>query len=143
MKIEHLAINVAQPVAMARWYVEHMGMRAVVAGAEPPYGHFLSDSPSPGPAGHPLPSRERDYSGAMLEIYHNPADPVPDYAAQPPARLHLAFLSADPKADAARLNAAGASHVEDVALPDGGLIVTVRDPWGLPVQLVRRGRPLI
>jgi len=125
MKIEHLAINVAQPVAMARWYVQHMGMRAVVAGSEPPYGHFLADD-----------------AGAMLEIYHNPSDPVPDYAAQPAARLHLAFLSSDPKADAARLIAAGASHAEDVALPDGGLIVTVRDPWGLPVQLVRRGKPL-
>jgi len=125
MKIEHFAINVADPVAMATWYVEHLGMRAVVASTEPPCGHFLADD-----------------SGAMMEIYHNPAAGVPDYAAMPPGRLHLAFESADPKRDAARLIEAGATHEEDVALPDGGLIVTVRDPWGLAVQLARRGKPL-
>ena len=127
MRIEHFALNVADPVAMARWYVEHLGMRIALGSDKPPYGHFLADS-----AGQ-----------VMIELYHNPADPIPDYAAQPPARVHLAFISADPAGDSDRLLAAGAMRVEDVNLPDGGYIVTLRDPWGLPIQLVRRGVPLL
>jgi len=137
MRIEHFALNVAEPIAMARWYVEHLGMRIVVGSSEPPYGHFLADAggaaaPDAGPVTH-----------VMIEIYHNPADAIPHYAAQPPSRMHLAFTSADPAGDRDRLLAAGARHVEDVRLGDGGHVVTLRDPWGLPLQLVRRGAPLL
>jgi catechol 2,3-dioxygenase-like lactoylglutathione lyase family enzyme len=126
MKIEHFALNVADPVGMARWYVEHLGMRIARGSNEPPYGHFLAD----------------DGEEVMIEIYHNPADAIPDYAAQPPARMHLAFISADPAGDRDRLLAAGAAYVEEVHLPNGGYIVTLRDPWGLPLQLVKRGSSL-
>lgn len=161
MRIEHFALNVADPVGMARWYVEHLGMRIAHGSNEPPYGHFLADdgeeasgnpSPSPGPSGHPLPPRERGGGGradnagnantgrqVMIEIYHNPADAIPDYAAQAPARMHLAFVSTDPAGDRDRLLAAGAGYVEEAHLPNGGYIVTLRDPWGLPLQLVKRG----
>jgi catechol 2,3-dioxygenase-like lactoylglutathione lyase family enzyme len=140
MKIEHFALNVADPVAMARWYVEHLGMRIAVGSNEPPYGHFLADAggaAAPGAGGADCAGR------VMIEIYHNPADAIPDYAAQPPSRLHLAFISADPAGDRDRLLAAGAAYVEDVHLPDGGYIITLRDPWGLPLQLVKRGSPLL
>ena len=75
MRIEHFALNVADPVGMARWYVEHLRMRIARGGNEPPYGHFLADggeeasgnpSPSPGPSGHPLPSRERGCGGGVM-----------------------------------------------------------------------------
>ncbi len=135
MRIEHFALNVADPVGMARWYVEHLGMRIASGSNEPPYGHFLADADSADNAG------KADTGGqVMIEVYHNPADPVPDYAAQPPTRMHLAFISADPAGDRDRLLATGAAYVEDVHLPDGGYIVTLRDPWGLPLQLVKRHR---
>jgi hypothetical protein len=79
----------------------------------------------------------------MIEIYHNPADAIPDYAAQAPARMHLAFVSTDPAGDRDRLLAAGAGYVEEVHLPNGGHIVTLRDPWGLAFQLVKRGTPML
>jgi len=123
MRIEHFALNVADPVGMARWYVEHLGMRIALGSNKPPYGHFLAD----------------DGGGVMIEIYHNPADAIPDYAAQAAARMHLAFISADPAGDRDRLLAAGAGYVEEVHLPNGGYIVTLRDPWGLAFQLVKRG----
>lgn len=127
MRIEHFALNVADPAGMARWYVKHLGMRIVLGSDQAPYGHFLADS----------------QAMVMIELYHNPADAIPDYGAQPPARMHLAFISADPAADAGRLLPAGATHVEDVNLPDGGHIVTLRDPWGLAFQLVKRGTPML
>ena len=36
MKLEHIAINVPDPVAMAAWYVEHMDMKVVIATDSPP-----------------------------------------------------------------------------------------------------------
>jgi len=127
MRIEHFALNVAEPVAMARWYVEHLGMRIALGSNKPPYGHFLAD-------------RGED---VMIEVYHNPADAIPDYAAQAPARMHLAFVSTDPAGDRDRLLAAGAAYVEEVCLPNSGHIVTLRDPWGLAFQLVKRGTPML
>jgi predicted enzyme related to lactoylglutathione lyase len=60
-----------------------------------------------------------------------------------PLLLHLAFVSADPDADKSRLLAAGATLLEEQHLADGSHIVTMRDPWGLAIQLCRRGTPLL
>ena len=43
MKIEHVAFNVSDPVLIARWYVEHLGMKVRRRIVEPPYMHFLTD----------------------------------------------------------------------------------------------------
>ncbi len=139
MRIEHFALNVADPIGMARWYVEHLGMRIAVGSDEPPFGHFLADG-----ADEPDGESKGNAAGrAMIEIYHDPEDPVPDYAAQPPSRFHLAFVSADPAGDRDRLLAAGATYIEDVNLPDGGYLIAMRDPWGLAIQLARRGREIV
>jgi len=122
LEIEHFAMNVPDPVGMARWYVEHLHMRVVRGMDRPPYTHFLADSAE----------------DVMLEIYRNDAAPVPDYAARPPLVMHLAFTVSDPAAVRQRLIAAGATFVEDVHLPDGSYLVTLRDPWNLPIQFCRR-----
>ena len=44
MKLEHFALNVIDPVAMATWYVEHLGLTTVRQVADAPYTHFLADS---------------------------------------------------------------------------------------------------
>ena len=79
----------------------------------------------------------------MIEIYSNAADPVPDYASMDPLRFHLAFAAADPDAARAALVAAGATFVEEQALPDGSRLLMLRDPWGLPLQLCKRAMPLL
>ncbi|MBB5350434.1 catechol 2,3-dioxygenase-like lactoylglutathione lyase family enzyme [Haloferula luteola] len=125
MKIEHLAFNVAEPVAMASWYQHHFGLRIVRHLPEPNQTHFLADD-----------------AGTVLEIYCNPPDQVPDYAAMDPLQFHLAFTSEAPEEDAARLVAAGAQRVSEVRPDLGSLILMLRDPWGVPFQLCRRSRPL-
>jgi glyoxylase I family protein len=125
MKIEHIAFNVADPVAVADWYCKHCGLRVVRHIPQPVQVHFLADSDS-----------------SVLEIYCNPPDQIPDYRSMNPLQFHLALTSADPAADAARLISAGASHVDEVRLPDGSHLVMLRDPWGLPLQLCHRARPL-
>jgi len=112
---------------MAEWYVAHLGMRIVRKISAAPHIHFLADA-----------------SGrAVIEIYSNRVDPVPDYASMHPLRFHLAFAAADPDAARAALVAAGATFVEEQALADGSRLLMLRDPWGLPLQLCKRATPLV
>ncbi len=128
MKLEHVAINVADPLALSRWYVEHLKLTVARRSMEPPYGHFLAD----------------DGGRVMLEIYGNTEAPMLDLPGIAPPALHFAFLSSDIPADIKRLVAAGATHVsgpETVA--HGDQVAMLRDPWGLCVQLVQRAQPLL
>lgn len=128
MNIEHIAINVADPPAMARWYVDHLGMRIVRNLGTQTFTHFLAD----------------ESSRVVLEIYHHAAAGVPDYFAMNPLVLHVAFAVADMNATRERLLAAGATAAGDVAVtPAGDELAMLRDPWGVPLQLVRRVSPLL
>ncbi len=127
LPFEHLALNVADPVAVAAWYVDHLGMDVVRRGEPPVHMHFLAD------AGR----------RAMIELYHNANAPADVYGDLHPAQLHLAFSSTDPDADAARLVAAGATLVEHLHNPDGSHLAMLRDPWGLPIQLAKRVQPML
>ena len=126
MKLEHVALNVADPVGMAAWYCEHCGLRVVRHSPGPAQMHFLADSDS-----------------SVLEIYCNPPGSVPNYRAMDPLILHLALASADPIADSQRLSAAGAEVVSETRLDDGSLLIMMRDPWGLALQLCKRAVPLL
>jgi catechol 2,3-dioxygenase-like lactoylglutathione lyase family enzyme len=126
MKIEHVAFNVADPVAVAAWYGQHLGLETVRHSPVPSQAHFLAD----------------DGGATVLEIYCNPADQIPDYAAMNPLLFHLAFDSSSPSDDSARLMAAGASWVEELRPADGSQLVMLRDPWGLALQLCKRAVPL-
>lgn len=127
MKIEHTAFNVEEPVLMARWYVEHLGLQIRRRTTDAPYAHFLAD----------------DSGTVMIEIYGNRDAPLPDYRSMNPAELHLAFVSADVPADTARLVKAGATVVADVHQLGDDTFAMLRDPWGLPLQLVKRATPMI
>ena len=127
MKIEHVAINVLDPVAVALWYSTHLGLKVVRHIPVPTQTHFLAD----------------DSGETMLEIYCNPPDRVPDYASMNPLQLHIAFVSGFPADDSLRLIAAGASWVEEIKSPEGNHLVMLRDPWGLALQLCKRATPLM
>ncbi len=43
MKLEHVALLVADPVAVARWYDQQLGMRTVRSGEPPGNARFLAD----------------------------------------------------------------------------------------------------
>jgi catechol 2,3-dioxygenase-like lactoylglutathione lyase family enzyme len=126
MLLEHFALNVADPVAVAAWYQTHLGLKLVRHLPESNQTHFLADA-----------------RGGVIELYRNPAAPVPVYAEMHHLVLHLAFESADPDADRDRLLAVGATFVEAVLPPDGSRLYMLRDPWGLALQLCRRARPLL
>ena len=127
MKFEHFGINVPDAAAMAAWYVEHLKMQIVRSIQEPPHMHFLADA-----TGH-----------VTIEIYTNPIAPIPDYAAQDPLCFHIAFAVDDAAAVRDYLLANGATLVVNQMLDDGSLLVMLRDPWGVALQLCQRAAPMV
>jgi catechol 2,3-dioxygenase-like lactoylglutathione lyase family enzyme len=128
MKIEHVAFQVADPIAVAKWYIEHLGMTLKRAFPDRPWGQFISD----------------DGDSVMLEFYNNPKVGVPDYLTVDPLLVHIAFTTDDVAKTRARLLAAGATAVGDVTVTDSGdSLMMLRDPWGLPIQFIRRKVPMI
>ena len=128
MKIEHVAFNVPEPVAMAKWYEANLGMRTVRSVGPPTNTRFVADA-----AGH-----------TMIEIYSSSKAPMPEYRRNDPLVLHLAFAVDDVRALRAKLLQAGATPEGDVAVADNGdELAMLRDPWGLAIQLVKRRNPMI
>jgi catechol 2,3-dioxygenase-like lactoylglutathione lyase family enzyme len=128
MKIEHTAFQVADPAAVARWYVDHLGMTIKRSGAASPFFHFLAD----------------DGDAVMLEFYNNPVVAVPDYRTLHPITFHLAFYTDNVAKTRERLLAAGATSEGEVGRTDmGDELAMLRDPWGLPLQLISRSSRMI
>lgn len=127
MKIEHFAINVSNPKAMALWYEQHLGMQVKIKMAQAPYMTFLAD----------------DSGNVMLELYSNPKGETLEFSKLHPLAVHLAFVSIDPASDKKRLCEAGAEEISDDILPDGSHLVMLRDPWGVCIQLCKRTNPML
>jgi glyoxylase I family protein len=126
MKFEHFALNVPDAPAHARWYVENLGFTIVRKKEEAPFIHFLAD----------------ETGCTVVELYTNPKATIPDYTTAHPLNFHFAVVAADARAECARLEKAGARLFLEDPLPDGSLLVMMRDPWGLGLQLCQRKTPL-
>ncbi len=127
MKLEHVAINVKEPLKMAEWYEKHLGLVPVKKMAEPPFMVFLAD----------------DSGAVMLEIYANPKGETLAFRELHPLTVHLAFVSENPGEDKRRIVQAGAEVVSDDVLEDGSRVVMLRDPWGVAIQLCKRTHPML
>ena len=128
IRLEHVAINVEDPVEMAKWYCENLGMKIVRQGPAPVNMRFISDAGG----------------NMMLELYHNPPDAVPDYRSMNPLTLHIAFMVDDVEGTCSRLVAAGATIATDITVTDAGdKLAMLRDPWGVPIQFLKRAEPML
>ncbi|MBM3993068.1 MAG: VOC family protein [Planctomycetes bacterium] len=128
MNIEHVALNVPDPVRMAAWYVEHLGLRVLRKQEQAPFTHFIADQ-----AGR-----------VVLELYCHAKAAMPNYGALDPLSLHIAFMANDVAAERTRLLAAGCKPAGDIVTTEAGDVMTfVRDPWQVTIQLVKRANPLL
>ena len=128
IRLEHVAINVENPVGMAKWYCKNLDMKIIRKGPAPANTRFISDAGG----------------NMMLELYHNPPDAVPDYASMDPLMLHIAFMVNDVKGTCRKLVAAGATVASEVTVTDSGdEIAMLRDPWGVSIQFVKRANPML
>jgi glyoxylase I family protein len=125
---EHIAFNVTDPAAIARWYSINLGMKIARKSQAPANTHFIADASNK----------------MILELYNNPEVPVPAYATLSHMSLHLAFMSDNLGATRDALLSAGATVVEDVTTtPVGDKVLMMRDPWGLAIQFVFRVSPMV
>jgi glyoxylase I family protein len=125
MRFEHFALNVPEPTAQANWYVEHLGFGVARRLEEAPFTHFLTD----------------DTGRVVVELYMNPAGSVPDYSTKHPLTFHIAVVAEDARSERTRLERAGATLFVEDPQPDGSILIMMRDPWGLPLQLCQRANP--
>ena len=125
MRIEHIALNVAEPEAVIKWYCENLNMKVRRKSGR---AFFIAD----------------ESGNVIMEIYHNPAAPVPDYKATHLLVFHIAFCSDDVPYDCQRLIKAGATMNGEVSTAaNGDIIANLRDPWGLAIQLVKRSENML
>jgi glyoxylase I family protein len=128
MDIEHIALNVPDPVRMAAWYVQHLDLRILRKQEQAPFTHFLADR-----AGR-----------VVLELYCQAKAVMPNYAAFDPLSLHIAFTADDVAQERQRLLDAGATLAGEIVTTETGDVMTfVRDPWHVTIQLVKRLKPML
>jgi len=128
IRLEHVAVNVEDPVSMAKWYGQNLGMKLVRKGPPPVNMHFISDAGG----------------NMMLEIYHNPPEAVPDYSSMDPLLLHISFMVDDVKGIRKKLIAAGATAAGEITITSSGdELAMLRDPWGVAIQFVKRTKPML
>ncbi len=125
MKFEHFALNVPDCRAHAQWYVQHLGFTVARKRDDAPFTHFVAD----------------ETGRIICEFYSNPKAAFPDYAAAHPLCFHIAVVAPNAKAERARLEQAGATLFLEEPQPDGTLLIMLRDPWGVPLQLCQRTIP--
>ena len=116
MHLEHVAIDVADPAAFKKWWIENLGMRVSAAS-----DGFITD----------------DSGTFVLEVYRAGTPSAPNYRSLDPMTFHIAFLSDNVNADVDRLVKAGAEKVEVVHKP-GFDMALLRDPQGVCIQLIKR-----
>lgn len=127
MVFEHFALNVEDPIAISKWYVENCEMKLVRSMDDEPYTRFLADKTG----------------RVVMEIYSNRTQAIPDYKNQHPLLFHFAFMVDDSVAVKDKLIKAGAEKVEDINLPDGSILFMLRDPFGIPLQICQRAVPMM
>jgi catechol 2,3-dioxygenase-like lactoylglutathione lyase family enzyme len=122
IRFEHIAFNVPDPVATVKWYTTNLGMKIMRAGSAPTYTTFLADS------GEHM----------MIELFHNVNYPVFESGKIHQLSLHLAFVTPDIAQTQKQLVAAGAVVIDSIRKTESGdQVMALRDPWGLPVQIIQ------
>lgn len=126
-RLEHVAINVEDPVAFSKWFVDNLGMKLIRQGGAPSYGTFICDPTQ----------------NIMFEIYHQNY-PVIDFKNVDYTSIHFAFMVDDIVKVKNILLKNGATVAEELKdTPAGDKVVMLRNPWGLPIQLVQRKNIMI
>ena len=121
---EHTALNVPDIDAAGLWYCQNLNMTVLRSGESV---RFLGDS-----------------TGRLIfELYTNRAAEIPDYGQVHPLTMHLAFCVSDVPAAIEKLTEAGATIFSDYEIANSGdEMAMLRDPWGIPLQLMKRAEPM-
>ena len=125
--LEHPAIDVADPVATAKWWCENLGFTMTRQKDDSTHTTFIVDATG----------------RVSIEMYRAKTTPAaPDYASMDPLTLHFGFTSKDVDADIERLTKAGATLIVHEKAPgfDGAMM---KDPFGISIQFVKREQSVL
>lgn len=126
--IQHIGINVNNPIEVSNWYIQNLGMKLIRRGKAPQNVTFIADS------------------GSYMEIefYNKEKIDKIDFQKIDVMTFHFAFLTDSINLIESKLVAAGAKLIEKTTeTPAGDKVAMLRDPWGMPLQLVQRSIPMI
>jgi predicted enzyme related to lactoylglutathione lyase len=127
-RFEHIAFNVFDPIKVAKWYADNLGMKVMRSGGAPTFTTFIADSGT----------------HMMLELFHNADFPLYEPAKIHNMSIHLAFVTPDIEKTQSQLVAAGTTVVDSLRKTSSGdKVLTLRDPWGLAIQFVQRVKPML
>ena len=125
---EHFAINVVDSREISKWFAKNLGMIVLRDGKAPAYGMFIAD------AGKNM----------MFELYQNKDFPMVNFDSVSYQTFHVAFVVHDIQIVKDALVAAGAKVAEDMKKTlSGDDVLMLRNPWGLPIQFVKRVNPML
>ena len=124
---EHVAFNVPDSRAKAKWFVENLGMKIIRESGAPNFGLFMTD-----PTGN-----------MMIELYQNIDYPMLDFHNLSYNAMHLAFMVKNLSAVKKKLLANGASFEVEETTQAGDKVLMLRDPWGQPIQFIERANPML
>jgi uncharacterized glyoxalase superfamily protein PhnB len=128
VRFEHVAFNIPDPVAAAKWYHENLGMKIMRSGGAPTFTTFIAGSGE----------------NMMMELFHNADFPLLNPATIHHMAIHFAFVTPNIEATIAKLTAAGATIADSLKkTASGDKVVTLRDPWGIPIQFAQRVTPML
>jgi catechol 2,3-dioxygenase-like lactoylglutathione lyase family enzyme len=128
LRPEHVAFNVPDSRSQAQWYQDHLGMIVKREGGAPTFGRFISDA----------------HEHMMVEFYQNTDYPMIDLPSTSCMAVHFAWMVPDVGTMRAKMLAAGAKVDDEMTtIPSGDVVLMMRDPWGLPIQFVKRVQPML
>ena len=127
MIFEHFALNVEKPLETSNWYVTNCDMKVVKKFEEEPFTHFLADSTG----------------RVVVEFYNNKNSKMLDFNSLNPLEFHFAFMVEDIGSVKKNFLEAGARVIEEMELDDGSVLIMLRDPYGIPLQLCQRKQKLM
>ena len=126
--IQHIGLNVNNPVEVANWYIQNLGMKLIRQGNAPQFVTFIAD------AGNNM----------EMEFYNKEKIKKIDFQKIDVMTFHFAFLTDSINTIENKLIAAGAKLIDKITeTPAGDKVAMLRDPWGMPLQLVERSIPMI
>ncbi len=127
IQFEHFALNVEQPHEIADWYVRTFGCQIILKMDAEPHTVFLADA-----------------NGRVFwELYRNQKAPMTNVCHSDPLVFHLAVAVDELDGTKSEVMEAGGAFIEEVRTDSGSVLLMMRDPWGIALQLCCRIPPFI
>lgn len=127
IQFEHFALNVEQPHEIADWYVRTLGCQVLFKMDTEPHTVFLADA-----------------NGRVFwELYRNRKARMTNVCHSDPLVFHLAVAVDNLDETKSNVLEAGGAFVEEVRTDSGSVLLMMRDPWGIALQLCSRVPPFI